>query len=183
MADSRPVSSRQDAITESASPRPLAPAESSRVAEIGRLRRAWLRATAEPRKRFRDDLRLAIICLGGFLAAVFILPFALYRWSQGDLVMAALDAAICVCVFSTSAYTWRTGRTEGSGLFLVLASAAGCIIVASMLGLTGALWSYAVMVMNFFLLTRRAALLASLALIGAVAAQAGIAATPIDMFT
>lgn len=152
---------------------------------VRRWQTAWLRLSSDARKRFHDDLALAIICLGGFLAASFITPFAFYRVLTGEYLMAAIDLTISGCVASVSAYAWYTGRTRWPGIALVLSSALACIVVAWLLGLNGAMWSYAVIVMNFFLLPRRAAMLASIGLIVAVAVTAsiGIAASRLDLFT
>ncbi len=156
-----------------------------RPSSIGRLQMAWLRISSNARNRFREDLALAIICLGGFLAASCITPFAFYRAFTGEYLMAVTDLAISGSLASVSAYAWYTGRTQWPGIVLMLISAMGCVAVAGMVGINGAMWSYAAIVMNFFLLPRRAAMLASIGLIVAVAiaAPTDIAEARLDLFT
>lgn len=148
--------------------------------------RVWTRLRqlrAEARSRFGSDLRLAMCCLGGLIGAACILPFVLYRLGNGEWWPAAANLAFVGNAAAVGLYAWYTGRSVGPGFHLALSSAVASTYAAYMFGLTGALWSYASMVLFFFLLDRRAAVLASIGLVIAVAAQDGVVTKPIDLWT
>lgn len=123
--------------------------------------------------RLHGDLRLAIICVCGIFSVAGIAPFGIYRLVTGQWIAAAIDIALIITIASANVYAWRTGRTRAVGLLLMTTNSIGCLAVVELLGLTGALWAYTVVLMNFFLAERRTALLGSALLILAIAIHGG----------
>lgn len=116
--------------------------------------------------RLRTDFQFAIITLFGVVGVLGILPFAIYRFSSGQPLAGAIDAALVLCVAMTVVYIWRGGDLERAGLVVVVTTTAGCVLIATLLGLAGVLWMYPVLLANFLVVSRGRALAASLAAIG-----------------
>ena len=125
------------------------------------------------RGRLQTDFRLAVITLCSTFSIVGIAPFAVYRFLSSQWITAAVDVALIVCIAIATAMAWINGRTRSAGLFLVLTNSIGCFIVAGVLGTSGVLWVYTVVLMNFFLAERRPAMLASTLLIAALLFHGG----------
>lgn len=142
------------------SPSPVRPPE----------RGPWLRV----RKRLAEDFRLAIILLCGVCTIAGILPFVTTRALRGEWLVVALDVAIMAGIASASLYAWRTGRTTGPGAFLVMVNNLGVAILTLMAGMSGVLWTFPVLLMNFFLVDRLPALLTSIVVVTLVAVQPGL---------
>lgn len=104
--------------------------------------------------RLRSDFQLTIITLFGGCAAVGILPFAVYRFLAGEIVVGIVDAAIVLCTLAAVVYAWRSGDTRRSGIFLAVFNTAGALAVAAILGDAGRHWMYVVLLANFFLVGR-----------------------------
>lgn len=118
--------------------------------------------------RLRDDLRLATIGLCGSLTVLMITPFAVYRAINQQWLVAIVDSGIVLIIAGITAYAWRTGRTAGPAVAMVLFCAMSCVAAANMLGLAGALWIYTTMIMSFFLVERRFALVVNGVLIASI---------------
>lgn len=153
----------------------LIPSRPIAVAEGGVTSR-WLRPrlfVSRAWGRIHGDLRLAIICVCGIFSVTAILPFCIYRLISGQWMAAAIDIALIASISSANVYAWRTGRTHGVGLLLMTTNSIGCLAVVELLGLTGTMWAYTVVLMNFFLAERRAALLGSSVLILTIVIHGG----------
>ena len=107
--------------------------------------------------RLRTDFQLTIITLFGACGAIGVLPFAAYRFLTGEIVVGIIDTALSLCISAAVVYAWRTGDTRRAGLFLVVVNTAGTGVVATILGVAGLFWIYAVLLSNFFLVDRRLA--------------------------
>lgn len=116
--------------------------------------------------RLRSDFQFAIVVLFGLVAVLVIMPFAVYRFTQGELLIAGLDTAVAASLLACVAYAWRGGSLELSGLMLVIFAGIGCVAAGTLLGWTGLLWMYPVLLANFLLISRGRALLASTLAIG-----------------
>jgi diguanylate cyclase (GGDEF)-like protein len=119
--------------------------------------------------RFRGDFHLAIVVLFGAITVLGITPFAIYRFANGQPLVAAIDLMIVACISAGSAYAWRTGRSKGAATFVSITYSIGCIAVAHLAGLSGLLWVSPVLLANFLLVSRWPALGLSAAVIAAVA--------------
>lgn len=117
-------------------------------------------------QRLRTDFRFAIITLFGVIAVIAIVPFAVYRFARGDIVAGWVDMGILASIGLAIAHVWRGGRQTVAALFVVVATTAGCVWVALLLGLPGLLWMYPVLVSHYLLLDRGRAALASVAAVG-----------------
>lgn len=119
--------------------------------------------------RLRGDFHLAIVVLFGAITVLGITPFAVYRFVNGQPLIAAIDLMIVACISAGSIYAWRTGRSKGAAIFVSITYSIGCIAVAQMAGLSGLLWVYPVLLANFLLVSRWPAVGISAIVIVAVA--------------
>ncbi|MBX3724461.1 MAG: GGDEF domain-containing protein [Xanthomonadales bacterium] len=130
------------------------------------------------RQRLAEDFRLAVILLCGGCTIAGILPFLVTRALRGEWLVVALDVLVILAIASANVYAWVRGRTRGPGAFLVLVNNAGALSLTLMAGIAGVLWTFPVLLMNFFLVDRLPALFASIALVALVAAQPTLFADP-----
>ncbi|NZA27104.1 GGDEF domain-containing protein [Luteimonas sp. SJ-92] len=121
----------------------------------------WWRAIFE---KLRADIRLAMICLLGALAAITILPFAALRAANGQWTAVVIDVLVVAVIAGNALFAWRTGRTRLAGSTVVVLVTIGCVGIQVALGLEGLLWVYTVMIANFMLGPRLLAMAANLAL-------------------
>ena len=61
--------------------------------------------------RLRGNFHLAIVVLFGAITVLGITPFAIYRFVNGQPLIAAIDLMIVACISAGSIYAWRTGRS------------------------------------------------------------------------
>jgi diguanylate cyclase (GGDEF)-like protein len=119
--------------------------------------------------RLRTDFRFAIMSLFGLVAVVGIAPFAVYRFGNGQVLAGAVDLAIMLVIVSCVVHVWRGGNLDRTALMLIVLNTAGCMFIASLLGLPGLMWMYPVVMTNFLLVGRVPALLvSSFAIVGLV---------------
>lgn len=111
--------------------------------------------------RLRNDFQLALITLFGACGVVGIMPFAIYRFAIGNVVMGVINTLIVACITSAVVYAWRSGDMRRTGLFLVGVNTTGCIVSATLLGMPGLFWMYPAIVANHLLADRRKAAVAS----------------------
>lgn len=97
-----------------------------------------------------------------------IAAFALYRWISGQHLLALVDAGIALAVASPAIYTWRTGDSLRAGRVLCVLNSLACLAVCWLIGPSAFGWIYLVLLTNFFITERLPALLANLALTGAL---------------
>ena len=109
----------------------------------------------------RADFRLAVLTLVGGAAAVGILPFIWYRFSQGQVLAGVADIGIAAAIVGVIVYAWRGGSIEIASRLGVLACSIGCIVVTWLVGLAGVLWTYPLVLATFVLVDRRMAILTS----------------------
>lgn len=133
--------------------------------------------------RLRNDLRMTTICLCGVLTVVTITPFAFYRLINQQWSAAIIDFLIVLFIAGISGYAWRTGRSGGPAVAMVALSSISCVVAASLLGLAGALWIYTTMIMNFFLVARRYALLVNASLIASITLFFDVFAQPVEVYS
>lgn len=119
--------------------------------------------------RLRTDFQLAIITFFGACAVLGILPFAAYRFFTGAIMVGMLDMGLVIGISAAVIYAWRTGNTKQSGLVLVIIYTSGAIVSAAILGVIGLFWMYAVLLSNFFLVSRTKATIASVIALGIIA--------------
>lgn len=150
---------------------------------LERLASALAAAVRTVRERMQVDFQLAVILLCGALSVLVIAPFALFRFMHGDIDTGLIDLGLVATIVWANVRAWRTGRTRGPGLAMVLVNTAGCLAVTALMGVTGLFWAYTVVLMNFFMADRLPAVAASAALIGGIALQPGLGLTPIQVLS
>jgi diguanylate cyclase len=111
-------------------------------------------------QRLRTDFDLAIITLFSILGIAGISPFMIYRFVIGDTKLAIMNTSIVIAIFIGLIYAWSCNNTRRAGVVFVLISNVGCILSTIMLGVHGFLWTYPVLLVNFMMLGRRAAIVA-----------------------
>lgn len=121
--------------------------------------------------RIRQDFQLALVIMFGIITNVMILPFAAYRFLNGQTLVGTIDLLIVVVISMGALRAWKNGRTEHIALFLAISYTFGCIAVAYTAGLPGPMWMYGVLLANFLLAERKRAALISAIGIAAVAAS------------
>lgn len=122
-------------------------------------------------QRLRTDFRFAVLVLFCTLGLLGVGPFMAYRFLGHQWLVGSLDALIVTALAGTLAYAWRGGDVERASLFIVAATTIGCLAVGRVVGLSGAFWSYPVIVSNFLLVRRGRGLIASGVLILALVAD------------
>jgi len=107
--------------------------------------------------RLRADFQLTIITLFGACAVFGLLPFAIYRFHSGALIVGLVDSVLVLGISAAVIYAWRSGDTRRPGLFMLVIDTAGAMTSATILGEAGRDWMYVALVANFFLVDRRLA--------------------------
>ncbi len=102
--------------------------------------------------RLRNDYPLAIISLAGACAVIGILPFAIYRFVNGEPMAGAIDSAIVLSIAGAMMHAWRSGNTVAAAWFIVVTTSLGCVAMATLLGMTGLFWIYVLVLANFMLI-------------------------------
>lgn len=103
--------------------------------------------------RLRHDAHLAIITVAGLLGLISITPFSVYRLAQGDPMMALLDAVLVGCTLFALYISWVHRKAALAGHILGVLYAAGAVMAAIFLPLTGLYWFYCVILFNFFIIS------------------------------
>ena len=120
-------------------------------------------------QRFKEDFQLALVVTFGIITNSVILPFAIYRFMNGQTMAGLIDLGIVSCVTGGSVHAYVTGNTKHTAAFLAVTYTLGCIAIAYVAGAPGPMWMYALLLSNFLLVERRRALLISVFGIMAVA--------------
>ena len=116
--------------------------------------------------RLRTDFQFAIVVLFGLVAVLVIVPFAIYRFTQGELLIGGMDTAVAASLLACVAHAWCGGNLERAGLMLAIFASIGGVAAATLLGRLGLLWMYPLLLANFLLISRGRALAASALAIG-----------------
>lgn len=133
--------------------------------------------------RLKTDFRLSIITLLGASAILGITPFAVFRFLQGNLIAGLVDVAILTGIVVSVAWSWVTGRTEYSGLFLAIMTSSSAVVVGAITGEPGLFWLFPCLVTSFFLASPRLAAIINLCAIVAMMAQTDIFRSPVQMWS
>ncbi|MFN4004296.1 MAG: diguanylate cyclase domain-containing protein [Hylemonella sp.] len=124
---------------------------------------AWRQVVAAA----RDDYTLAILLLSSAVAALWLLPFALYRAWEGNWVAVVNDLLLAVLFLWAGWRAWRTGDTRVPGWVVALGTVGGLWAIGWAARFAALFWVYPGVLMLFFLVPPRAAfLLAALAISG-----------------
>lgn len=113
-------------------------------------------------KRLRHDFQLSIITLMGVIGVLGITPYAVYRLSQGNLMVGIADCVIVLSTVAAVAYAWYKDDTERAGLCLCGIFSLCATLIAINLGVNGLFWIYPLILFNFFMVTPGKAISATL---------------------
>lgn len=131
--------------------------------------------------RLRGDFRLTIISLFGLCAMVGILPFAVLRFIDGDLVTAIGDCLLVAILAAIVVYAWKSGKTAIAGALAALVMAAGYLALVTF-GSVNVFWAYPLLSSSFLLTSRYLALLACVAILGVLGLQADQFASMMELW-
>lgn len=121
--------------------------------------------------RLKTDFQLSIITLLSACALLGITPFAVLRFLQGDVVSSIVDILILVCIACGLLYAWTTGDTRRTGLAMAFVVCFGAV-AAGAVGNAGFFWLYPCLMVSFFLVPPRGAVLVNvLAILSAMIIQ------------
>jgi diguanylate cyclase (GGDEF)-like protein len=112
----------------------------------------WL---AGGRKRGKEEVILMLLCA---LTIVSILPFGVYRLTQGSWLAAAVDMALVLAMLTVIVHVWRTGRHKVASLGVTLFYSAGMLMVVHIHGVSLVYWVYPTSIAAFFVLRPAVAL-------------------------
>lgn len=104
--------------------------------------------------RVRTDFRFGIITLFGVVGVLGVAPFAIYRFAQGQMLIGLIDAGIVFGIVACITHLWRGGNVERASWCIVVTYNLGCLLVAGLIGFSGVLWMYPVLLANFLLVGR-----------------------------
>lgn len=128
------------------------------------------------------DYRLGIVSLFLAAAALSVAPFAVYRLSSGQWLVALADAAIVAGMVAALVYVWKTGKVRLTGI--IAAGFANAMAVIAIVGLGLAHdWLYTALIATFLVTPRPFAIVCSSIVILAVAGWPGTGDTLVERLT
>ena len=105
-------------------------------------------------KRLRDDSELAIMTAFAGCAILGIVPFAFYRFANGNSLAGFVDLTIAGSICLAVGHAWHSGDRRRASLLLAIINTVGCLASATVLGPPGLYWMYPALLGNFLLLGR-----------------------------
>lgn len=111
------------------------------------------------------DRRQALLVFFGATAAAAILPFAAWRFLQGQWLAGVLDIAIVVGFSTAIWYAWRHQRIEGVALSIAAVVSCGIVLVSPFIGKLALTWVYPILLANLMLTGRKTGFSINLVLI------------------
>ena len=123
------------------------------------------------RRRMSREFDLATLTFFGVISALVIGLFAFYRFWTGSVVGGVVDIGIAVGLFAVVYYAWRGSNVPRAGAIFVWFAVLACIASSVVFGRTAAYWTFLLLCISFVIAGRRAALIANLFLVAALAVQ------------
>lgn len=103
------------------------------------------------RKRLTDDNRLALVVLVGTLVLMFVSPFAVFRFVQGNVRVGLIDTSLVIVALAGTIHAWFTGDTRPASMVMTIILAASGVFLSTINGVDGVLWVYPVILFAFYL--------------------------------
>jgi len=119
-------------------------------------------------QRLRTDFRFATITLLGSVMVVAVLPFAAYRFVHHEPYIGLFDLCLVGVVVLGVAHLWRGGNAARIGLALMALLDASFVLVTALPHLSVTQWVYPLLVANYLILSRKQAVLLSVATLAGV---------------
>ena len=104
-----------------------------------------------------------IILIGCLLGVIGVIPFTLYRFLEGDYMLAFIETCMAVSISSIFIYVWITHKTDVAAPLMSSIYLGVIIAAVHIKGPALIYWSYPVILSIFCILQARTALLFSLA--------------------
>lgn len=95
--------------------------------------------------------QLSILSLIGIIAVLGVLPFAVIRYLQGNLIAAIINAGLALGIITLVAYAHRSNKPQSASIIIALFVNAGVVLMAVTNGINSFLWVYPVFATTFFL--------------------------------
>lgn len=130
-----------------------------------------MRTTDIARERLSENYQLSLIVLVAVIVVVFVTPFAVFRFVQGNYPVAIADFAMVAVALLSAIRAWKTGKTRTPGMLIAVLLSVGAVVVTIILGLEGALWIYPLIMFMFYLSPPLPALLLTFGAISMIVAQ------------
>lgn len=115
----------------------------------------------------RERFQTRLIFLFAGMAIIGILPFALYRYSQGDYLKAIIDLLIVVAAATNALFVWRSGQIVRSSFWAALLYSGGTLAVVYLNSPLYFFWLFPAIIANLFLLQAVPALVVNLLMLAA----------------
>lgn len=135
------------------------------------------------KKLLATNYRLALLVFFGICASIGILPFAVWRFSQGQVITGAIDLSIVVALIGAIWFAWRYERTREACWFVVVLLCAGCLVLATVIGSMVLYWAFTVVAANLLLVGRKYGSLANLSLVAGLLMWPELYADTLEMAT
>ncbi len=119
-------------------------------------------------KRLRNDFQLAMITLFGGIVVVALTPFAIFRFANGEFHAGILDLSIEAMISLTMLYAWLTGDSKRAGVALSFVIAIATTVAMYVLGPPGISWIYTALLANFFIVSRKLAMVLAVVMLAAL---------------
>ena len=104
----------------------------------------------------RSTAEKMLLTLSAF-AFITILPFMYFRWVEGDLVMAAIDASIVVVTATFFIFVFKTRKVKTAKLILSSFFSIAIVTIVAIRGQSHLFWLYPCMIAFYYILPARAA--------------------------
>ena len=121
-----------------------------------------------------QEFRLALVMFFGTCGVLAILPFALWRLSQGQWLAGTLDAGLIAALAGLVWVAKRLGRIDEVARIMVVLTTIACLVLAQVNGSLIAYWCFPVLVSNLLLAGRSFGLAANLCLIAGLVMTTGL---------
>lgn len=110
----------------------------------------------------KNKYQRGMVYFFAILATVFVIPFCVMRYLNGEIINALVDLIIVIASVSSALYTYRTGYANRLvSNFTALMYSAGAVAVAYLNEPIFVFWVFPALLANFFLLTTKTAMLAN----------------------
>ena len=98
-----------------------------------------------------------ILLYGSLISVLAFLPFTIFRYMNGDYVIASLEAGLAVVLLFVFVYVWRTRRTEAASILACIIFLAVTVVIIHIKGPMLVYWLYPTTIASFCILNHRTA--------------------------
>ena len=104
-----------------------------------------------PNTKIARTIEEIIIITAAIMALVTLIPFAIFRFSQGQYLIAILEVIAVIAISCVSYYVWKTRNTELPGFILSFFVLTGVVGLNYMIGPSIIFWIYPTIIGTYFL--------------------------------